>query len=328
VVCAGWVLLVLTVLESGAMTTQFAGRPYKPPSVAEAELGRYVYQFNPRVSTLPKDLDPDDVAAFVTRGLREATVGITAASQLVEVADFYDLERVVPDLLARLKKQEDTRERFLVSLALTRGVGILASGEQETRGFEYLRHLMSLPFAAANVQGLLACFSEFSEPGRNEVVGASLRGLMAGKNTQAGTDAAAETRAREVEDLLNNVLPRIVKAEERKRQILALPDRPARLDALVDVYLNLDARYREWMDRWAARQLLEEARRRGTDDTVAAFRRALPRLEGAADSRDALSSLRAVCLRAIEFLGGALSEEEIRQSRTVPAVLVGLLTLD
>lgn len=310
------------------MTEQFAGRPFKPRLVAESELRRYVFEYDARASILPKDLDPVDVTEFARQQWRLPTLGPGPANHLIEVEDFYDTAAVVPDMLALLQRREDGPEKFLIAVALTRGVGILGSGADRDRGLEYLLYLLGLPYVPANAEAVLAAYNEYSLLGRSEPVAGALAKLQDDLSRQSGTDPVAETRMREVEDLANNMLPRIVHAADHKRAILAVADLPARLDALVDIYLALDTRYREWTLRWATRLLLREARAGRTAEVVAAFRRGLTRLPAAADSKEALSALRATSLRAVEFFGGQLSEAERVESRSIPTIVAGMLTLD
>ena len=302
------------------MTGQFAGRPYRQPFAAQRELRRFVYEFDPREVILPKDIDPADVAGFIADQLHQPRISPTAANQLVELADFYDLKDLTLSLLARLDRREDSNEKYLTAIALTRGVGILGKDEQIQAGLNYLRYLAGLPYASAAVPELLSCYSEYSLTGPSAFMKALIEGIMSQLRDDAKSTPSLETRMRAVEDLYNNTLSRVEAATESKKQIASENESTARLDALVDVYLNLNPRYREWMERWAVRQLLREFESSGTPVLTGAFRRGLGRVQ--------TSGPRAVCLRAIEFFGGRLSAEEFAQSRAVFAPAAGLLTLE
>jgi hypothetical protein len=309
------------------MTGQFARRSYKQPSAAEWELRRFVYEFDPREVILPKDIDPVDVASFIQDQLHQLRLSPTAADQLVELADFYDLKNLTPSLLARLDKREDSNEKYLTAIALTRGVGILGKDEQLRAGLDYLLYLSGLRYASASVAELLSCYSEYSltSPAGFR---APIERILSQLRNDAKSTPSLETRMRAVEDLYNNTVSRIEAATETKKQIVSENESTARLDALVDVYLNLNPRYREWMERWAVRELLREFESSGKPALTAAFRRGLGRVQTSATSEDTLAGPRAVCLRSIEFFGGRLSAEEFAQSRTVSAHIVGLLTLE
>ena len=123
-----------TGILRGTMTGQFAGRPYRQPFAAQRELRRFVYEFDPREVILPKDIDPADVAGFIADQLHQPRISPTAANQLVELADFYDLKDLTLSLLASLDRREDSNEKYLTAIALTRGVGILGKDEQAQAG--------------------------------------------------------------------------------------------------------------------------------------------------------------------------------------------------
>jgi hypothetical protein len=211
---------------------------------------------------------------------------------------------------------------------LTRGVGILGNDEQVQAGLNYLLYLAGLPFASAGVPELLSCYSEYSLTAPSGFIKAPIERIISQLRNDAKRTPSLETLMRAVEDLYNNTLPRIEAATESKKHIASGNESAARMDALVDVYLNLNPRYREWMERWAVRLQQREFESSGTPALTAAFRRGLGRVQTSATSVDSLAGPRAVCLRAIEFFGGRLSVEEFAQSRAVFAPVAGLLTLE
>lgn len=310
------------------MKTQFAGRPYKERAIAEVELHRYIYNFDPRTHILPKDLNPSHVADFLQQELREQKIKPFAVNQMVELADFYNLQNLSSDFFNLLKRKENTEEQFLISIAITRGIGILGEGKYLKQGIEYYHYLFGLPHSKIYLPELLRCYNDYNLVVPGDVISIHLKKIMAALDKEARSNSNAATQLREVEDLHNNTLPRIVHAAEAKCRIISEDNLHKRLDQLVDIYLNLNTHYREWLARWAVRQLLRESEASGSEELVNAYRRGLSRVQVSVASQEAIQAISASGFRAIEFFGGQLSESEFQQARSIPGNVAGLLSLE
>jgi hypothetical protein len=310
------------------MKTQFAGRPYKEQAIAEVELHRYIYNFDPRTHILPKDLNPTHVADFLQQELREQKIDLFATNQMVELADFYNLRNLISDFFNLLKRKENTEEQFLISIAITRGIGILGEGEHLKQGIDYYRYLLGLPYSKIYLPELLRCYNDYNLVVPSDVISAQIKTIMAELDKDARSDPNAATQLREVEDIHNNMLPRIVHAADTKCRIISEDNLHKRLDQLVDIYLNLNTHYREWLARWAVRQLLREFEASGSEKLVNAYRRGLSRVQTSVASQEATQAISASCFRSIVFFGGKLSEGELQQARSIPGNVAGLLSLE
>jgi len=281
------------------------GAPFKAEPIALAELHRFVSDFDPRLHSLPKRIDPALVERFLRDKLNKRGPRSDEASQLAALADFYETRGVVPSVLALLDRSERTDDAYVASLALTSVVGLLGDDAQWNAGRSYYHYLLSLPYAEARVAEVLSCYAAYAP---KETIGVTLGridGMLASLAKRAQADADASVLLRAVETHRNVTVPRIEAAIAMEVEIMALAG-AARLTRLVDIYLGFDERYNEIVGPWAVRMILREARTGGAEGPIAAFRAALPRIEG----RAAADAWRARALHAIELLGGALTTEE------------------
>ncbi|VAX02131.1 hypothetical protein MNBD_GAMMA19-2 [hydrothermal vent metagenome] len=324
---AVFLFFIATFTQGGIMKTQFAERPYKERATAEKELHRYIYNFDPRRDILPKDLNPSHVTDFVQQELQEKNIDSFATNQIVELADFYNLRGLVLGFFDLLNRKESTEEQFLISIAATRAIGILGQGEHLNQGVEYYRYLLGLQYSKSYLLELLRCYSDYSLVVPGNAISTYIKPMFTALDKEANGDPNMATKLREVEDLQNNVLPRILRAANAKRLILSEENTQNRLDRLVDIYLNLDTHYREWLVRWAVRQLLREFEENGSEELVKSFRRGLGRVQSMAP-QEAIHAISASCFRAIDFFGGQLSESELKQAKSISGNVAGLLSLE
>jgi hypothetical protein len=127
----------------------------------------------------------------------------------------------------------------------------------------------------------------------------------------ARNDWTAETEMRNIEDLRGIVLYRVAGAATMKQEIMQTADKAVRLDALVNIYLNIDQRYNEFVAHWAFNKIVRAGRTGDAAEVIAALRRAVNRLP-----REARDALLARALHAVEFFGGKLTDAERARART------------
>jgi hypothetical protein len=303
-------------------------RPTKRKDIAQQELRRFVFDFDPRADSVPKCVERSQVAQFVQGELHKPGLGAAQARQLADLADFYDLRQLAPEFLDELLQPATTEERFGVATASCEAVGVLGSGAVWARGRDRYNELFASPYAASRMQELLACFNAYTPPEDQRATLQRLDDLVRKLRPQADADPAAGVAMRNLEDMKNNTLPRIVQAAAIRRDILALPDAAARLDRSVGIYLKLSMNYQEWLNRWAVRVILREYYERGPVQPLQAFRRALDTVRASSQPEEEKRVRRAVAFHAIDFLGGALSDAELAEARALAPNLAGLLSLD
>lgn len=285
---------------------------FKPEASARAALHHYVHDFDPRLDSLPKRIDP----ALVERFLREQLAAMRRpppgpATQMAALATFYDTRGIVPDMLDKLDRGERTDDDLLASTVLTGVVGALGEGEAWNAGRAYYHHLLSLPFAERHMSEVLGAYASYAPRETPGLTQGRMDTIIAALSAREQTDPAAGPARREMENLRNVTMPRIEAGIAMETEILAIADPAARLDRIVGVYLGFDERYNESVGPWAARQLIQAGRAGRGAEIVAAIRRALPGLAG----RPAAEAWKARAVHAIDFFGGTLTPEEAKDVR-------------
>lgn len=285
---------------------------FKPEPIARGALHHYVHNFDPRVDSLPKQIDP----AFVERFLREELTTRRRpppdhATQMATLASFYDTRGIVPDMRALLDRGERTDDELVTSTVFTGVVGLLGEGEAWSSGREYYHYLLSLPFAERRMGDLLNTYVCYAPRETPAITRGRMDELITSLSTREEMDPTAGPARRALESLFGVTLPRIEAGVAMETEITALADPAARLDRLVGVYLGLDERYNEIVGPWAVRQLIRDGRAGHGGEIRAAIRRALPSLAG----KPAAEAWRARALHAIDFFGGALTSAEAKDVR-------------
>ncbi|MCF6347883.1 MAG: hypothetical protein L3J20_06245 [Flavobacteriaceae bacterium] len=170
---------------------QFSGRPYKEQATAEVVLHHYIYKFDPRIDILPKNLNPEHVVEVVRRELRKEKMDSDAIKQIVELADFYNLQSNVRDFLNWLQQKTPSEEQFLNSIVITRAVGILGQGEQLNKGVEYFNYLLGSRYSRNYLTEILNCYGEYNLVISGDVVGVRVKEIMEKLAKEATNDPDA-----------------------------------------------------------------------------------------------------------------------------------------
>ena len=332
----GWLVGALVLVEcavAGQTRVQMSrmdimNRPFKSQEVAERQLKQFAFDFDPRSDALPTGINPDTVGDFIRHHLHPDHLESPVARQLAELADFYDLRQLVPDFEKKLARREATEDDFLVSLVFVQVVGVLAEGPARDQGRDYFNFLLSTRFVRHRLTELLLCWNAYTPPANTGRLTESLNRLAITLQAEARLDPAADLTLRNVQDLHHNLLPRLERASTIKQEIMTLPEIAPRLDRLVAIYLKLSMSYQEFLNRWAVRMLLREYRLNGATEPVNAFWRAVASIDLSNRSAEEKQMLKIVCYRAIDFLGGPVSQSERTQSKSLYPHLAGLLSLD
>ena len=192
-------------------------------------------------------------------------------------------------------------------------------GHAETpkAGRRYYRRLLMLPYKKGEMQeefrlrALTNCLTAYTPEESTEGLLGRIDQALARLRPLARNDWAAGTEMRNVEDMRNVILHRVGGAGAMKREIMLTADPAKRLDALVNIYLDVDMRYYEFVADWALHEIVRAGRAGDAAEVIAAFRRAITRLP----RDEAREARRARALHAVEYFGGKLTPAERDQRR-------------
>jgi hypothetical protein len=302
--------------------------PSNTEKVATAKIIQFLDDFDPRSDgSLPKLLDPVLVEQVLRKRLHQSTVNDIVARQITELADFYHLTGLVPDFLKwldnKLSSHKGLPEKdFEIAIAFTRAVGILGTDAQRQIAQKYYHSLLDFsyhqllsghPYAGYRMEALMQCYAEYAE---KEPIADTLQyieKIISELRKKESSQPAMGDLRRSIQSIRNNALPRIEGATRMKQEIMEKKDPEQRLKHLLDIYLNIDMRYHEYINRWAVRMIQQEARLSGNHTVIASFRHALSRIGIDRPSQDIITSRRARIFNVIEFFGGQLSTAEMAE---------------
>jgi hypothetical protein len=291
-------------------------------------MDHFIHRFDYRKDTLPKFIDPAHVEAFVRELMQDISPGVAETRRIVELVDFYNVRGLAPDFASMLERKERNDEEYLVSLSLAEALAYVGDEVQRALGRSYFHYLLNQDRAKRHMNALVECYAAYAQEDRGAGIDSRIKEIISELKEREKSDPMAGLQLRTLQDVRNNTLPRIAKAAEYRKEIARIAQTPERLDMLVAIYLNQDTRYREYMERWAIRMILREWENGEGKQIVAAFRRALERIDSKPRSEHAGESPRGSGLRAIEFFGGRLAPEEKEEAKAIPPNLAGMLTLE
>ncbi|HJU53479.1 MAG TPA: hypothetical protein VJ715_02865 [Pyrinomonadaceae bacterium] len=280
------------------------------------KLYRYLFLKSDFPEPMPKRVERGMVERFLREILSWRDAERTPARELKELALFYDAQGIVPDLLGRLDGREATGVELQQSIIFTEVVGFLGDEAQREAGRRYYRRLLTLPYKNGQppeefrLRALTNCLAAYTPEESTEGLLRRIDQALGRLRPLATNDWAAGREMREVEDMRGVVLLRVGGAGAMKREIMQRADPAKRLDALVDIYLNVDMRYYEFVSDWALHEVVRAGRSGDAREVIAAFRRAIPRLP-----RESREARRARALHAVEYFGGELTPAERNQRR-------------
>jgi len=281
-------------------------------------LHKYFFSKSDFPEPMPKRIERAAVERFLREILGWRHPGWMPLNELRRVALFYDMQGIVPDLLSRLDARKTSGWELQHSIVFAELVGLLGDDAQRETGLRYYRHLLTLPYKKGPVpelfhlRALTSCLVAYMPEETNKGLLRRIERALDRLRPLARNDWAAGTEMREIEDLRGEVRFRVAAVATIKREIMRAADEAVRLDALVNIYLNIDLRLNEYVALWALNKLVRAGRTGDAEEVVAALRRGMIRLPRD-DARDAL---RARALNAVEFFGGKLTHGERAQMRT------------
>lgn len=316
-------------------TPEGAGIP--PELRGAAVLGRprleaYVFADDEyQAQPMPRQLPP----ALVLHFARARLVPLLGAHELWKARDllgFYSLSEGVALLAEHLLPEHGGGEPDRPAPTLAQKLpciacaGELGSPEQRALAAQEFERALADPDAERLVGGLLLCFGAIEPPPQAASVEHRIDGWIRAHET-AGEDFQARLARSELEAVKTRDLVLARRAQETKARIEALPPGEARIQALADVYLNLEDAIPAHTDAWSARLLRALGLAPETRDLVIGeFRRRVEAYHGSSEpDRETAAYAELDCLYALTFFEVELSRKQmalLEASREHPAKLL------
>ena len=233
--------------------------PGVPPPVIPDELDRFV--FNPDQflkDDVPRDLDPVQIELLVRLKINALTP-YRALEQLFKVADYYDAYEIVPHLLKLLTKSEKNQEDFRRSAIIARIIALVGMPDEIAQAKDYYDYLVGKAEAYVALERVVALYEILSLTADPQPLVAKLDAKVAALAREQAKSDEARADYNAMERLRNFTLARAIKANDIKKKLLAIHDRPTRINEEIKTYLTIQYGYGEYLPIFAARRLKREA---------------------------------------------------------------------
>lgn len=317
--------------------------PVVTPSVPDLfppALVHFVFSPDPfQKSDFPRDLTPQQVEHFV-RAKINPTVPAPAFEQLFLVIDHYDVHEAVPQLLdltepkaaSPLQRPADRPPAVTMAarLSIIKTAVVAGIPRDRARAAELFRgasnevSVEDYPLCEQAVETYEVGSLDLDPNSISERLRAAAAPLAKYEASPDPADAGRRRRYGEMDGLQRRLL-RAKKTSTTKRAILNIPDRRARLQVLVRLYLDLPTNYAGYLVDWSARQLRRESWALQPAAQIERVFKPDLRAEIASDFRATLSEIlpgdppdpvkekqRVAALDAVLYFNGPTSDEERR----------------
>jgi hypothetical protein len=266
---------------------------------------------------LPKRVEPSVVDDFVRVTLDRQELRERQVARCGELMRFYDLRGragQVPRLLDRGEKDAALFQRSMAAVAI---LGDLGDDALQAQAADYYRHLAGHRLAAEFRPRLVDLFFHLPEPADPKWISEPFeaRAKALEPKIDADEDAAVEYYA--LRDLLDDRLQRVLKARQRKHEILKLADPKRRRVELIRCYVRLEKNAYVDLRTWAMMILQRECNATKPEELAERFGHALDLIRSEATRRrltggdlDDLKAYVTSCARGVEFYRGTLTEEQ------------------
>ena len=233
--------------------------PAVPPPVIPDDLDRFI--FNPDQflkDDVPRDIDPLQIELLVRLKINFLTP-FRALEQLFKVADYYDTYEIAPHLLKLLTKNEKTQDDFRRTAIIARIVALVGLPEEVNQAKDYYDYLVGKAEAYVALERVVALYEILSLIADPQPLVAKLDAKVAALAREQTKSDEARADYNAMERLRNFTLARAIKANDIKKKILAIGDRPTRINEEIKTYLTMQYGYGEYLPIFAARRLKHEA---------------------------------------------------------------------
>lgn len=284
--------------------------PHLPKPVAFAQIERFLTGKAPiHVRQVPWPVDREHILEFVRERLEESSLSPLAASRLPILAEAYLLEELPAEVLPRLRREEAGADDVWVSASLCAAIGRVGTREEIAAATDYYEGLVASPHAAEVLAELLPARDALGPVASS----GSLRTAIEQRSEELIAEGSyeSEVEGQDLDEIGANGLQDIDWADQARERFSALDDEAARLPFLLEVYLErADYGGEEVLTPWAVREIRKCAHRGGAEPVIAALESELAATRETRDADPDASFASVRLLRAIEFFGGDLREEE------------------
>ncbi len=291
---------------------------YQDKNEAKALLDRFVnggrYE---RLTGLPKRADPAVVDEFLQKVLDSSEIKDGQLARAGELMRFYDLRAGAKQIAARLDRKEKDLPLFERSMSAVAILGDLGDDALQDQAAQYYQYLSSHRFADQFYGRLIDLFFHLPAAADPKSISEPIEARVKSLEPRIESDQDAAVAYYALKDLLDDRLPTVLKAKQRKHAIVKTPDTPRRRLDLARWYLGLERNAFVDLRAWAMMTLQRECNAGKPEELAERFSHSLDMIMSEASRRhlaggdvDDLKIYVTSCARAVEFYGGTLSEKQ------------------
>ncbi|HEX6278490.1 MAG TPA: hypothetical protein VFZ49_00625 [Pyrinomonadaceae bacterium] len=300
------------------------------PAPNYSALEKFIFEPDEFTNTIvPRQLDPVKVADLLLKKVKKET-SLESWIQVERVADFYDTYEVVEPFKKFLDKKESGPEEVQRSSVIAKIIAILGEAGDREFATDYYKYLVQKIQSQEDFDYLVDLHMAIGLGGASGEIRKRYQEILSSLESRAGSDQQARV---EFLDFKANVDRKISAAEQiqpMKDKVIAIPDRKARLDEEIKMYLRPPSGYDDYLRPFAVRRIKRETWaaqpaeqiRRPEDpplraEVAEAFRAFLAKIDEFQNLREGeKEAISLKILRAIKFFGGKVSSEEEARLRS------------
>jgi hypothetical protein len=304
--------------EPMAKQRQPAWSEYVPDPEGQQQLEHHVFthRHGPRDFLPPPRIRPEVVRQFIAARF-EPGLPPDGVQRLGDVVRFYVLSDLARKFLLPLERRERTPVECLRSIACVRVLGDAGDNSQQQFAGEYFDYLAghaAFPDFAGSLVESYFSLGPLKTPDKLEArLDAEIQRLLPQQQDREFPQGQCGAYVQQRE----NALPLIATAKAHKDKLLIEPDNLKRATGWARLYLGLDDPGGVPWGEAAGYALLAEAQRSDRETVIAGLRAALGALKPS-EREDYLQFARQRGARAVAYLGGALTADELEWLGEMP----------
>ena len=316
-------LILAAVLATGPPCVSGQQRKKMNTDTGIQKLESYILQPDAfHGDAIPKRLKPDVVGRFIIERVGRDT-RIKSLLRVEKVVTFYDLQEVCGHLSSLLPPNPTPIDVAKASV-IGRTIAAVCSPSEVPKLAGYSHLLIANAQSSSDIVELLELQDRLGPGTDSRPLEARIGQLRAASAAQADSNYQARLEASSLDEMRSLRLDRMRRANDTKAQLLAITERKKRIGEEIKIYLTLEYGYLEYLTPWSAIRLRRETWGNSPADQLVRAEDAGRRTEMASMFRtvesnlgrlpdidpENIPSLRVRCLRAVEYFGGALTNEE------------------
>jgi hypothetical protein len=291
---------------------------YQDETQAKALLDRFVnggkYE---GLTGLPKRVAPPLVDEFLSKLLDSHEITDRQLSRSGELMRFYDLRDRAKQVSARLDRKEKDLPLFERSMSAVGILGDLGDDPLQDQAAQYYRYLIAHRLADQCRARLVDLFFHLPAAADPKWISEPLDARVKSLEPKIESDQDTAVVYYALKDLLDDRLPTVVKAKQRKHLILKTTDAARRRLDLARWYLGLERNAYVDLRDWAMMMLQRECNAGKPEELAERFSHVLDLIMSEASHRqlaggdvDDLKIYVTSCARAVQFYQGTLTEKQ------------------